>query len=298
MIRLNLIIFIFICIGLINVFSQKISNPEKVSISDFSIIGDKSVCFWYNSVISFPYAYSDRDCGAKDYLFSLENETYMRIILNRNDTSSMFLAVPKFYNSRPKLISASYYYLNNNDIVTQEIKDSRIKFVYYFDKGFYFDLSSFKGNDDNVIIDLQYSYPIESKKVIKISLDNKLNYKFIGMRLDIPEIYSYKFKYSQKYLTMKTDKQRRGPIIGWNATNVTSYSHFSSKKWFDDLPKSIPTPDGQTMHINRTLVPFLCNINPVTFNSKEFISIESDDAEDNFNEIVTLSLARINEIRP
>lgn len=301
--RQSLTIIICIIIGLNNLYSQKIKNPEpeKVTISDFSADGDKSVCLWYRSIYSFPYFYSYRTSGALDYLFSVKNETYMRILLNRNDTSFKFFAIHKYYHSIPELITVTCYYLNNKKITSGKFKGTvSVLIINYFDKGCFLDLSSLKDNARNLIVDIKFTYPIFSKKEINFYLDKKLDYKFMYVRMDVPEIYKYNINFDDRSITEEISKPHPGPILGYApppgvwAKNFHFMSKYIWEKFFNSpniAPDGtvLPRPFGSP-------IPFYCMLNSYIFKSKGSFVSESDDPDDNFPAIIKLGLNKIDEI--
>ena len=299
--RLNLTIILCIIIGLHYLYSQKIKDPkpEKVTIADFSTSGNKSICLWYSSVFSFPYYYSEKSSGARDYLFSLKNETYMRILLNRNDTS---FAINKFYNSIPELETIDCYYLNENIIISVPVKETdSVLITNYFDKGCFLNFSSLIDTARNMIVDLKYTYPIFSKKEINFYIDRNLEYKFLYIRMDVPEIYKYKINFVDSSFTMEISKPHAGPILGYGPPQGMIFEnfHFMSKNsWEKNFihPPSI-APDGKVLSFPKRLPPpYYCMINSYIFRSKTSFVFESVRSEDNYSAVIKLGLNQINEI--
>ena len=295
------LILTILCIIGLNLYSQKIKDPkpEKVSISDFSVNGDRSVCLWYSSVFSFPYHYSDRSCGALDYLFSLKNEVYIRFLLNKKDTS---FAIAKFYNSIPELKTIVCYYLNENKIISSPTKGDSVLIINYFDKGCFLDLSSIIDTSRNMIVDLKYTYPIFSKKEINFYIDRKLDYKFLYIRIDVPEIYKYNINFVDSSLTMEISKPHAGPILGYGPPQGVIFEnfHFMSKNsWEKSFNHPPPiAPDGRALSSipKRLPPPYYCMINSFIFGSKTSFVVESVGQDDNFPAIIKLGLNKIDEI--
>ena len=296
----SLTIILCITIGLTNLYSQKkdYPEPEKVTVSDFSVDGDRSVCLWYRSLFSFPYAYSDSRVGAYDYLFSLKNETYMRILLNRNDTSFKFFALHKFYRSVPEIITVTCYYPDNKKITSGNNKGSEsVLIINYFDKGCFFDLETLKDSTRNVIVDIKFKYPIFSKKEINFYTDKKLDYKFMYVRMDIPEIYKYYIDFDDKSLAEEIIKPHPGPIIGYGP-KTAKYGHLISSKndWILSYNPQPRTINGHPNPFYVLPIPYYCKLYSYIFQSKETNVSESEGTDDNFPAIVKFRLSKINEI--
>ena len=287
--RLYLTIILCFTFGLNHLYSQKIKDPkpEKVTIADFSVNGDRSVCLWYSSVFFFPYSYSNSNCGAFDHLFSLKNETFMRILLNRKDTCSNLFAISNFYNSIPELQTINYYYLNEKKVLSGPLKElETVSIINYFDKGCFFDLSSLKDTAKNIIVDLIYTYPISSKKKINFYIDNKLEYKHLYIRMDIPEIYKYNVNFPDSSLTVEISKPHPGPVIGYSFSGATA---ISSKAYWDRFVKNI----FEDKNLNPQPIPAYCLVNSFIFRSKKSFAVESVSLEDNFPSIIKLDLNKI-----
>lgn len=214
--KLNLVFILFIASGLMNLFSQKTNKTEKISVTDFLFKADKSAYLIYRSLFTFPYMENYNEAGALDKFFGLKNETFIRVFLNGNDTSLKFFAVPAFYKSKPELTSVTCYYLNRKKISLRKIKEPLPDLFISSDQGYFIDLYSFKNEDTNVIIDLNYTYSIDSKKEINVYIDNRMDYKFITIRLEVPEIYTYKVLYDKKCLSEEISKPYSGSTIGYS----------------------------------------------------------------------------------
>ena len=298
--KLILTIILCIIIGLNNLYSQKIKNPEPeiVTISDFSVDGDRSVCLWYRSLFSFPYAYSDSRAGAYDNVFSLKNETYMRILLNRNDTTFKFFALHKFNRSIPEITTVTCFYPDNKKIISGINKGSEsVLIINYFEKGCFFDLETLKDSTRNVIVDIKFEYPIFSKKEINSYYDKKLDYKFMYVRMDIPEIYKYKINYDNETLAIEIKKPIVGPIIGYGPLQGGDRSmRFTSRNHWNRLYNE---PFQNMPGLKRPYVsphPYYIKLYPYIFKSNEYIISKCEDQDDNFPAIIKFKLSEINEI--
>ena len=300
--KITLSIVFCISIGLINSYSQKkdYPEPEKITFSDFSADDDRSVCLWYRSLFSFPYAYSDGTSGARDYLFTLKNETYLRILLNKNDTSYKFFALHKSCNIIPKLNSIECYYLNNKEITSRSKGEESVLIINYFEKGYYFDLSSLKDNESNVIVDLKFTYTLKSKNEISCYIDRNNDYKYLYIRMDVPEIYKYKVRYDFDILTEEIKKPRDGPIIGWYPPSFVHMNvRFVNKRHIDLMMRPTTFPDGTPNNSTRywSTGTFRCKVQAYIFKSIKYIDHQSDSTEDSIPTIISFHLAEINEIR-
>lgn len=302
--RLNLTIIIIITLGLNNLYSQIIKDPkpEKVTISDFSVSGNKSVCLWLRSVFSYAYNLPDNDVGAQDRYFSVKNETYIRILLNRNDTSCRFFAVHKFYKSIPKITAVTCFYPVNKIIASRnKIDPGSVLIINYFDKGCFFDLVALKDSTRNVIVDIKFIYPIFSKKEINFYIDEKLDYKFLYVRMVIPEIYKYNIDFDDSLLIEKVRKPFLEPLIGYGPVELSrtggvprarvNQLHIIAKSTMDQLiahwTKGLPDPH---------LPPYYCSVYPYIFRSKKPMNPGIENEDDNFPAIIKFNRSQINEI--
>jgi hypothetical protein len=297
--KLHLTILICVIFEFSDLYSQKAENPPKITINDFSVSANKSTCLWYRSVFSFPYSYSDGNSGASDDLFKLKNDIYIRILLNKNDTCLNFFAVHRFYESVPEINSLTFFYLNDKKIISTTIKTGAIAINNFFEKGYYVDLSTIKDPEKNLIVDLKLSVNIKSKHKINFYIDKNLDYKYLTIRMDIPEIYKYKINYDSIVLTEKISKPHSGPIIGYD----TQYSgikivgaHLVSKKFVDLANSPITTPTGSVYKPNRMFPPFKIMLTTYTFNSKNYVFSSVDEIDKDFSSIVTFQLKEIKEI--
>ena len=292
--RLILTIFLCIIFGLNNLYSQKIKDlkPEKVTIADFSVIGNRSAYLWYSSIFSYPYSLPNNTCGARDCFFSVKNDTYIRILLNKNDTSSGLFALHKFYNSIPELIEVVSYYQVENEVISNNIKGTTI--INYYDKGCFFDLSTLRDITRNVIVDIKFSYPIFSRKEINFYRDKKLDYKSLYIRIDVPEIYKYNIEFDDGLLSYEITKPKSGrPIIGYIPIRglISKSGFISLNSWnyvYNLLKTDVP--------IYQMPEPYYCNLYSHIFVSKEPIDSEIDNDDNNFSPIIEFRLDKINEI--
>jgi hypothetical protein len=300
--RLNLTIIICITLGLYNLNSQKIETPEKVTIADFESNGDSSVYLWYGSVFSFPYLGGDKGVGATDDLFSLKNETYLRILLNKSDTNFIFFELHKSSNCIPKLKSITCYYLNNNKITLISKGKDSVLIINYFEKGYYFDLSSLKDKESNVIVELQFTYTLKSKKEINFYMDRNEDYKNLYIRIDVPEIYKYKVRYDYDNLTEEIKKPRDGPTIGWypdpSVIHLTG-TRFIGKNTIDLMtrPRTLPNGTVSKAFHNIPIYAFCCKLQAYIFKSIKYIDHQSFSSTDSIPSIISFHLTEIHEIR-
>jgi hypothetical protein len=210
--------FFLIILGSASTFSQKADSlpVPPVTASDFNCKGSKSVCLYYKSLFSYHYSLPYKEEGAWDMYYSMHNDTRVRILLNRNDTGSVFFAVHMSYMAVPEITSATSYRLDGGETTSFNTRRSPgILILNYYDKGCCFDLSSLKDSSENVIVDIKFTYPIFSKKEIGIYIDNNFEYRFMSIIMDIPEIYNYDMEFDDSLFTRKIRKSFSGATIGY-----------------------------------------------------------------------------------
>ena len=284
---------------MLTLFSQKTDDPGKVSINDFAVPGTKSVYLYYRALLTFPYSLDDKMSGARDKFFSLKNETYMRILLNKRDTNFNFFITREYANTEPDMKSITCYSINKKKVSTRKIKESGNNFLTKVDPNYFMDLSSFRNNDDNVIIDIAYSFTINSKKEINFYMDRTRDYKLVIIKADIPEIYTYQTSYDEKCLTKEISEPHDGPPIGYLPPSgiILQNSRFITKSAVESFNRPDISPDGKAIsHPPVNIVPFNCMINTHVLKSKEYINAADDINIERFSTILTLSLLKIEEI--
>jgi len=285
--------FFLILLSSASTFSQKADSLPLPSVtpSDFNCKGSKSVCLYYKSLFYYDYSLPDKDVGAWDLYYSMRNDTRVRILLNRNDTGSVFFAVHMSYMSVPKITSATAYRLVGGKATSFNIRrSSDILILNYYDKGCFFDLSSLKDRSENMIVDIQFKYPVFSKKEIGIYTDSNFEYRFMNIIMDIPEIYKYNTEFDDSLFTKKI-RRSSGAIIGY---------------YFSDVPEPQPKTIMSKFNVDR-LVPQLIN-RPVSsrpyyytnylnsFISRKSIGSSSNNIESNSRAVIKFHLISMWEI--
>jgi len=128
--------FFLIILSSASTFSQKADSLPSVTLSDFNCKGSKSVCLYYKSLFYYDYSLPYVSVGAWDKYYSMHNDTRVRILLNRNDTGSVFFAVHMSYMTVPEISSATSYRLDHKKVASNYIRRSPgILILNYYDKG-------------------------------------------------------------------------------------------------------------------------------------------------------------------
>jgi hypothetical protein len=291
------VISLFMSFGLISITSQNIDKPLDVLVNDFKVEGTRSIYLYYRSLFTFPYREDYKLAGARDWLFDLKNETYLRILLNNKDTSVKFFVIDRYYDFKPEIKSLTCYFLNNKKVFSNKINVKKTDLFIKEDQGYFMDLSAFKRIDKNVLIDVIFTYPIKSKKEINFYLDNRMDYKFLLIRIEVPEIYKYSISYERRYLIEEINKPRLGPTIGYTHPGMRN-SRFMSK-YDNEEPYNRARESANKSNINippLILSPVQCFITPFNYKLIDYNFSESNDSIKNYPAILSLDLSMINEI--
>jgi hypothetical protein len=295
--KLNLTIIILIILGLNDLYSQKIRDPEpeKIKISDLETNSTRSSCLRYSSVLSFRYSLPEMSTGAVDRYFSVKNETFMRILLNKHDTTSRFFILNEFYCSIPEIKNIVIYNIDLKKIVSRNVTgNDSVYLINYFDKGFYLDLSAFKDSTKNKVADIRFTNPVFSKKRFSFCIDSYLEYKYFIVKLDIPEIYKYHLDFDEENFINKIGRPYKGPFIGYGDSNVAPLEPSKIHELIieEDSRRGHPRGVPNSIHNIRNY----CNIRSYIFISKNHIVPGNKDPDNVLPEVINLTLDKINEI--
>jgi hypothetical protein len=288
--------FFLIILSSASTFSQKADSLPSVTSSDFNCKGSKSLCLFYKSLFSYHYSLPYFIHGAFDKYYSLHNKTSVRILLNRNDTGSVFFAVHMSCMSVPEITSATSYRLNYKKVASNNIRRSPgILILNYYDKGCFFDLSSLKDSSENVIVDIKFTYPMFSKKEIGIYTDSNFEYRFMSVIMDIPEIYKYDTEFDDSLFTKERRRSLSGSIIGYywhsNVPGGPLGPDFFSKDFIDRY-----SAKKDNFPVGMISTPRYCTnyLNSVT--SRKPIASSSNNKESDFLAVIKFHLISIGEI--
>ncbi len=275
--KISVIIFALSLLFSTCLYSQNLEKPKDIDLTDFNNASENSKVLFYRCSVFFPYRGDKFIAGAKDTLFDVRAEVYLRILLNKNDSNCNFLICPKEYDQKPKFRLFKFNTTDQRMIISKKIKDSELEFV-NTEIGLFLNLTSFK-KDNNAIIDIKYAFTIKSKEAINFYLDANREYKDGQVEIDIPEIYKYSVNTDSRFIIDPVKKEKTGPFVGFRGFNgsgelVGSYwvEHFGSSSNFQRVE---------------------CKLNSFLFQFKENCF---SDSEESMQGIINLVLEKINEI--
>lgn len=249
--HLKFILIILMLTCLEQIYSQKISSPQEVTINDFNpqLIG--STYLYYRSLITFPYIENKFEVGAVDKLFSLRFENYLRGSFNIKDSD--ILMIPSNYKSKLIIKSIKYFYVDKEKICTRAVKKTDLKFK-ETEKGYMLDLSTIK-RDSNFIIDLRYVFETNDKSIVNFEFEKEKKYVDAKVEIFIPEIYIYNVSYDENYLSKIIEKELLGPKIGYRSISNANNNIIGSY-WVEFQKKNNPNATFSDVHCKTSLFTF------------------------------------------
>ena len=276
--HLKYILIILMLTCLEQIYSQKISSPQEITINDFNpqLIG--STYLYYRSLITFPYRETKFEVGAIDKLFSLRFENYLRGSFNIKDSD--LLLIPSNYKSKLIIKSIKYFYVDKDKICTRALKKSDLKFK-ETERGYLLDLSTIK-RDSNFIIDLRYVFETNDKSIVNFEFEKEKKYVDAKVEIIIPEIYIYNVSYDETYLSKIIEKELLGPKIGYRGISDANTSIIGSY-WVEYRKKN---------NRNATFIDVHCKTSLFTF------TLKNDEKSNKLIDLhINLTLTSINEIK-
>jgi hypothetical protein len=276
------LIYVLLCFCTSNcLFSQKIERLEKVTPEDFSRKNTFPIYFLHqSSLIVFPFTEDIFEPGAKDKQFDMSIETLMRFSICKTKSESKIVLCSNIYSVKLNFKSINIYSLHNQTVKTEKIKNSEIQ-IFENDSSIFADFSNIVKDSLN-IIDLNYSLITKKKQDIIVSKTKNAGYENFLIRIDIPEIYTYRNLHLDSCLNEKI-ANKNGQIMGYETS--LSNSSLTAKFWAD---------------LNKKNNPSLI-YRPVMFQIKSIVYNLNNDCIKSFEEskqdIIKLKLSRITEIK-
>jgi hypothetical protein len=237
-------------------YSQDTGHEPDVTISDFESSNfDMPTILLYRVNITFPYKANFGTSGAYDKFFWVKTETFIRLALNKTNTS--YCIVPNTGNSDQdiKLNSIRYYSYEHYSILQKKFKLSDASLTLK-DSGYSL---SFKPFIDSIaIIDINLTSTSKSKDYISFKLDNNLIYRDFRLDIRIPEIYFYDIGIKDPCLVLKERKSSTGPVIGYFQPGQGGLVSSDYKSWVVNQDYIIWDVD-----YNFTFLPAYCLLNTI-----------------------------------
>jgi hypothetical protein len=264
-----------------SVLSQKIEKLEKITAEDFNGKSAFPIYFLRESaLITFPFLEDKFEPGAKDKQFDLSIETIMRFSICKSNSDLKVVLCSNTYSVKLNIKSISIYSLHNKTIKTEKVKNLDLK-IFQNDSSIFADLSNIV-KDSLDILDLNYSLITKKKQDIIVTKTKNAGYDNFYIRIDIPEIYTYKNDHIDSCLNVKI-ASKNGQIMGYETSSANS--SLTAKFWVDFNTKNNPK-----------LI-----YRPVLFQIKSFVYTLNNDCIKSFEksnqDIIKLKLSRIAEIK-
>jgi|WetSurMetagenome_2_1015567.scaffolds.fasta_scaffold237936_2 hypothetical protein len=190
MYKFFILTFILTFSSIISSFSQRPEKPQKVKPSDFSLNTNSPQVLYHRALVTFPFKEDKSNGHVTDKQFTLSIEFISRIYLSKSSCNKDFILLSKIFNSIPIIQSIDYYHLDNNKIKKSQIKNSELNLE--SNDVFYYANFSPLIKDSIAIIDLSYSMTTEKKDFIVLLNTDNVPLHDMKVKIDIPEIYTYK----------------------------------------------------------------------------------------------------------